>query len=427
MLDTSRSIRRNLGAAALVIAGLGVAVAVAAQMPLDGAVVASGNLVVEGSAKKIQHPAGGVIGEIRVAEGASVSAGDVLIRLDETLTRANLDIVRNALRAERARLARLQALRDGRKDPQFPADLVADATASDVLEGEARLARHQLTSQEEQKRGLMERIEQARQEVRGLEEERKSYAGQFDIVNADLDLLKPLLERGNIQRPRISALQRELLRHQGSVGDTVAKIAQTHAKIAETQLQIARDEHVFIAGIIKELRETETRIGELQEKRIAAEDQIQRIEIRAPISGMVHQLAVHTVGGVIQPSDVLMLIVPDADRLVVEIRVRPWDIDQLSVGQEARVRFSAFDRRHTDELQGVVSRVAPDLTHDAEARVSYYSAAVRLTERAMVQLSERRLVPGMPAEVFITTEARTLASYLVKPLADQMQRALRER
>jgi HlyD family secretion protein len=427
MLDTTSSIRRNLVAAALVIAGLGAAVAAAAQMPLTGAVVTAGYLVVEGNAKKIQHPAGGIVGEIRVAEGASVSAGNVLIRLDETLTRANLDIVRNALRAERARLARLQALRDGRIDPQFPADLAADANAHEVLEGETRLARHLLTSQQEQKRGLLERIEQARQEALGLEEERKSYAGQLAIVRADLHLLKPLLDRGNIQRPRISGLERELLRHQGAVGDTVAKIAQAQAKAAETQLMIAREEHGFVAGIIKELRESETRIGELQEKRIAAEDQLQRVDIRAPISGTVHHLTVHTVGGVIQPSDVLMLIVPDADRLVVEIRVRPADIDQLSVGQEARVRFSAFDRRQTDELAGALARVAPDLTHDAEGRVSYYSAAVRLTEQGLAGLRERRLVPGMPAEVFITTEPRTLASYLVKPLSDLMNRALRER
>ena len=427
MLNTSAAIKRNLLAAAVLIAGIGAAAALSARIPLDGAVVAEGTLVVEGNVKKIQHPAGGVIGEIRVEEGASVSAGDLLIRLDETVTRANLDIIRNSLRAERARLARLQALRDGKQEPDFPSDLAGDEGSRGVLDGEARLARHLLTSQDEQKRGLMERIEQARQEALGLEEERKSYAGQFEIVRSDLTLLKPLLERGNVQRPRISALERELLRHQGALGDTLAKIAQTQARIAETRLQIARNDHEFVADIIKELRETETRVGELQEKKIAAEDQLRRIDIRAPITGTVHHLAVHTVGGVIMPSDVLMLIVPSVDRLVVEIRVKPSDIDQLSVGQEARVRFSAFDRRQTDELQGSLFRIAADLTLATDRETTYYTAAIRLTAGELARLNGRKLVPGMPAEVFITTGARTIASYLTKPLLDQMQRAFRER
>jgi HlyD family secretion protein len=427
MLETSRAIRRNLFAALLLVAATGVAVGFSAYTPLDGAVVALGTIVVEGNVKKIQHPTGGVVAEIAVAEGARVEAGDPLIRLDETVMRANLDIVRNNLTTERARLARLQALRDGVVEPVFPPDLAEDASLSGVLEGEARLTRLLLNSQEDQKRGLRERIEQSRQEIKGLKELQKSFSGQRDIVRKDLEDLQPLYKRGNIQRPRISALQRELMRNQGAIGDGFARIAQSRAKIAETELQIVQIDHDFVADIVKQLRETETKITELRERKIAAEDQLTRVDIRSPLSGTVHQLAVHTMGGVVSSSDVLMHIVPSSKRLVVEIQVKPSDIDQLSMGQEARVRFSAFDRRTTDELQGTLTRIAADLTHDPRGRLSYYTATVQVPDSELGRLNGRKLVPGMPAEVLIKAGERTLASYILKPIHDQMERALRER
>lgn len=274
---------------------------------------------------------------------------------------------------------------------------------------------------------MRERIEQSRQEIKGLEEEEKSYVGQRDIVRKDLEDLQPLYKQGNVQRPRISALQRELMRNHGAVSDAAAKIAQTQAKIAETELQIGQIEHDFVADIVKQLGETETRIGDFREKKIAAEDQLRRLEVRAPLSGIVHQLAVHTIGGVVSSSDVLMQIVPSSDKLIVELEVRPYDIDQLFVGQEARIRFSAFDRRTTDELQCTLTRIAADLTQDPQRKVSYYTASVKIPDSELVRLNGHKLVPGMPAEVFIKTTERTLASYLLKPLHDQMQRALRER
>jgi HlyD family secretion protein len=427
MLETSRAIKRNLLAALLLVAVIGVAAAFSAYAPLDGAVVTPGTIVVEGNVKKIQHPSGGVVAEIAVAEGASVSAGDLLMRLDETVTRANLDIIRNSLTTERARLARLQALRDGVKDPAFPADLAEGSNMGGMLEGEARLTRVLLNSQEDQKRGLRERIEQSGQEIKGLEEQQISYNGQRDIVRKDLEDLLPLYKRGNIQRSRISALQRELMRNDGAIGDGLAKMAQSRAKIAETELQIVRIDHDFLAEIMTQLRETETKITELKERKIAAEDQLKRIEVRSPLSGIVHQLAVHTIGGVVSPSDVLMHIVPSSDRLAVEVQVKPSDIDQLSMGQDARVRFSAFDRRTTDELQGTLVRIAADLTHDRQNRLSYYTATVKIAQSELARLNGRKLMAGMPAEVLIKTGERTLASYILKPMQDQMERALRER
>ena len=432
MLDTSNAIRNNILAAMVVIAAVGgTAVAWGLFAPLEGAVIASGTVIVQGSVKKVQHPTGGIVGEIHVQEGVRVEAGNLLVRLDDTVTRSNLAIVMNEFIAQRARLARLKAFRDNLKEPVFPPDLQdlakIDPAIGDVLEGEAKLCRFRWRTQDEQRQQLQERVKQLRQEIRGLEEQQKSLVGQHEIARNELDDLMPLYRNGGVQRIRVTTLEREVLRHQGLLGDTLAKIAQSQAKIAETELQIVQIDHDFITDVIKELRETETKITELQERKITAEDQLKRLEIRAPISGHVHQLTVHTIGGVITPSETLMLVVPSADRLIVEVRISPADIDQLSVGQETRVRFSAFNQRTTDELRGSVFRVAADLTHEPQTNLSYYTAGVSVTEAELANLKDLRLVPGMPAEVFIKTGERTLAGYLLKPLHDQMERAFRER
>lgn len=432
MLDTSRAIRRNLiAAAAVIIACGGAATAWSMYAPLESAVVVSGTVIVEGNVKKVQHATGGIVGEIRVHEGSRVEAGDVLVRLDGTATRANLAILVNDLTAQRARLARLQALRDGLKEPVFPRDLTEaakrDPVILGVLDGETRLARFKQSTRDEQKQQLAERVKQTRQEVRGLEEQQKSLAGQLEIARKELEDLSSLLERGNVLRPRVTALEREVLRTGGLLGETVAKIAQAQAKIAETELHSVQLDHDFITEVIKDLRETETKTRELEERKAAAEDQLQRLDIRAPAAGQVHQLAVHTVGGVISPSETLMLIVPSGGKLIVDVRISPSDIDQVTAGQPARVRFPAFNRRVTDEVQGTVFRVAADLTYEQQNNLAYYTAGIRVTEEEMAALDGLRLVPGMPAEVFIKTGERTLANYLARPLLDQMARAFRER
>lgn len=431
-MDTVREIRRNLIVALMVVVVI-VAVAIfwSTAAPLEGAVVTSGTVVVEGSVKKVQHSVGGIVGEIRVQEGSRVQAGELLIRLDEIVTRANLAIVLNDLTAQRARLARLQALRDGAPVPAFPADLVEKASTDfvirNVLDGEARLCRFALNTREEQKQQLRERVEQLRQEIRGIEEQSASSSAQLRIAQKELSDLAPLVQSGNVQRPRITTIEREVQRHKGLLGEMQAKIAQSRAKITETELQIVQAEHDFMTDVIKEMREAETKVTELSERRVAVEDQLRRLDIRAPIAGTVHQLAVHTIGGVISPSETLMLVVPSADRLIVEVRISPADIDQVTVGQETRVRFSAFNRRTTDELNGSVIRVAADLTHEPQTNQAYYTAGVSVLDDEMARLNGLKLMAGMPAEVFIKTGERTLASYLVKPLADQMERAFRER
>jgi HlyD family type I secretion membrane fusion protein len=412
MIDTARHIRRNL-AAALGVALLlgGTAAGWSACAPLEGAVVASGSVVVESSLRKVQHPTGGIVGTLNVREGQSVEAGQVLMRLDDTVTRANLGIVLNELTAVTARLARLQAERDG-GEPMFPAGLQTranrEADIAGVLEGELALLRVRSTVRSGQKQQLGERVKQLKDEIAGLNEQKDALARQLDIAREELKDLGDLHARGLAQRPRITSLQREILGKEGTIGEIKARVAQTQGRIAETELQVLQLDREFVREVAKEIREVETRIVELDERRIAAEDQLRRIDVRAPISGTVHQLAVHTVGGVISASEAIMLVVPAAEALIVEARVNPADIDQLRPDRETRIRLSAFNRRTTPELTGRVLRVAGDLTKDQQTGLAYYLAGIRIDPTELAKLADLKLVPGMPAEVYIKTGERTL-------------------
>ena len=216
-------------------------------------------------------------------------------------------------------------------------------------------------------------------------------------------------------------------RIEGQLGETTARISSIHGKIAETELQIVQLDNDQITEVTKELREVETKVSELQERRVAAEDQLKRIDIRAPITGIVHQLAVHTIGGVVNQTEPLMLVVPETDRLIVEVRIQPQDIDQVRMGQETRLRFTAFNQRTTPELIGKVFRVASDVSKDQQTGFSYFSGAVSIPEDELKRLHGLKLIPGMPVDAFIKTGDRTFASYITKPLTDQMQRSFRER
>jgi HlyD family secretion protein len=326
---TSR-IRRNLLAALLVVLLLGgTATAWSTYVPLEGAVVASGVVVVETNLRKVQHPTGGVVGTLNVREGQRVEAGEIVVRLDDTTTRANLGIVLNELTALRARHARLRAERDGLEQPLFPDDLQGRAAhepdIGQILEGERTLFRTRAATKTGQKQQLGERISQLKDEIAGLNEQMEALTKQLVIVRAELKDLSDLHDRGLAQRPRITSLQREILGKEGTVGEIKAKVAQSLGRIAEIELQVLQLDRDLANEVAKEIREVEIRIAELGERRTAAEDQLKRIDIRAPISGIVHQLNVHTVGGVISASEPIMLVVPATDTLIVEARINPAD------------------------------------------------------------------------------------------------------
>lgn len=430
-LNTTNAIYWNIFFALLVIFSLGgLVVAWSTYVPIRGAVIASGFVVVETGVKAVQHPVGGIVGEIRVKEGQKVFADDVVVRLDDTATRASLDIILNELVALRARRLRLIAEQTGANSIASPEELVTrsqtDLDVADSLKSEEKLFQSRRKSNDGQKSQLRERIKQLQSEILGLQKQGAALREHLSIVERELADLSGLDEKGLVQRPRLMAAKKDLTRTKGFIGENEAKIAQAHGRIAETELKLLQIDQEFSTEAARQRRDVETRIGELRARQTAAEDVLRRIEIRAPISGVIHQLSVHTLGGVIPPTQPIMMIVPTSDRLTVDARVAVTDIDQIELNQQSRVRFTAFDFNTTPVLNGVVYRVAADLTVDPGTDAPYYSVGIEVSDKELKRLRTLRVVPGMPVEAHITTRERTVASYLLKPVLDQMQRAMRE-
>jgi HlyD family secretion protein len=402
----------------------------AATTELAGAVVARGSVVVESDVKKVQHPTGGVIGDILVHDGDRVREGDVLVRLDETLTRANLAIIVKSLNELAARQARLEAERDGRESVVFPAELNALKDAPGIAElmaGETKLFELRRSAREGEKAQLQERIAQLNKEIAGLTGQAESKQREIDLIQRELTGVRDLWDKKLVPINRLIALEREAERLSGESNQLIAAAAQAKGKNTETELQIIQIEQNLRSDVAKELRDIQAKTAELAERRVAAEDQLKRIDIRAPQNGIVDQMKIHTVGGVVGASEALMLIVPDGDALNVEAKIDPSEIDQLKIGQTAKLRFTAFNQRATPEINGIITRVSADVTQDQKTAATYYVVRIAMPKDAIAKLNNFKLVPGMPVEVFIQTDSRTVASYLIKPLGDQIAKAFRER
>jgi HlyD family secretion protein len=426
-----RSIRRHLfagvGVVALLAGGVG---GWASNTQLSGAAIAPGFVVVDSNVKKVQHLSGGIIGELYVKDGDRVKAGDVVVKLDDTVTRANLAIVKKGLDEFVGRKARLESERDGRDSIKFPEEMLArraDPEVAHVIESESKLFELRRSARRGQKAQFRERIEQLQEEIRGLAAQQGAKDQELDLIGRELVGVKDLWSKNLIQLTRLTALEREQARLQGERGQLMASGAQIKGKIAETELQIIQVDQDLSSDVAKEMREIEAKIGEFVERKVTAEDQLKRIEIRAPQDGTVFQLAVHTVGGVVAAGDTIMLIVPNADNLIVEAKINPQDIDQLQLGQKAMLRFSAFNQRTTPEIAGIVTRISADTNTDQRSGQNYYVVRVAMPPQEIARLGEVRLVPGMPVEAFIQTGERTVLSYLVKPLHDQFMRAFKEK
>jgi len=428
---SQRSIRKHL------VAGLAVVLLLAggiggwgATVPISGALIAPGQVVVESNIKKVQHPTGGVVGEVRVRDGDLVKAGDIVVRLDETVVRANLAIVNKTLYGLWARQARLEAEQRGSDSIKFPAsllDLASDPDARDVMTSESKLFDVRVNGRAGQKAQLRERVVQLNEEIEGLVAQEKAKDKEIALVEKELVGVRQLYEQRLVQISRLTVLERDSARLNGERAQYIAARAQAKGKITETELQIIQIDKDMVSEVSKDLRETTDKIGEFIERKVTAEDQLRRIDIRAPQAGMVLQSTVHTVGGVITAGDAIMMIVPQADDLSVEAKVNPQDIDKLQVGQKTVLRFSAFNQRTTPELNGKVSRVSADVTTDQRTGQSSYTIRISLPPDEIARLGEVKLVPGMPVEAFVQTGERTLLSYFMKPLSDQLMRSFRGR
>ncbi|KQU16365.1 hemolysin secretion protein D [Methylobacterium sp. Leaf94] len=430
--EADQSIGRHLtvvsGIIAVLVFGIG---GWAALTEIHGAVVSPGQLVVESDVKKVQHPTGGVVSEIHVRDGTRVSLGDVLITLDETQIRANLDIILKAMDELTARRARNEAERDGLTMIDFPDALTRrrreEPAVAHLIDGERRLFETRRSGREGQKAQLQQRILQIRQEITGLAEQAAAKAREIALIGDELVGVRELWARNLVAVSRVTALERDAARLGGERGQLVAAQAQANGKITETELQILQIDQDMRSETGKELADIRGRWSELSEKRVAALDQLKRTNLRAPQDGVVHQLTVHTVGGLVVPGEPAMLIVPDADTLAVEMRIQPQDIDSIHLDQKAVLRFAAFNQRVTPEIGGMVSRISADVSQDSKTGMSYYTARIRVPDTERDRLGRARLVPGMPVESFIQTGERSVLSYLVKPLTDQIAKAWRER
>ncbi|MFD1280722.1 HlyD family type I secretion periplasmic adaptor subunit, partial [Methylobacterium goesingense] len=296
-----------------------------------------------------------------------------------------------------------------------------------LIDGETRLFTARLAAREGQKAQLRERVLQLREEIKGLTEQVAAKAREVGFITGELEGVRGLYAKNLVPLARVNALERDAARLDGERGQLVAATASARGKIAETELQILQIDGDMRTETGKDLAEIRGKWSEYREKRVAAEDQLKRVEMRSPQAGIVHQMTVHTVGGLVTPAEPAMLIVPEADQLAVEVKIQPQDIDNVRLDQAAILRFPAFNQRVTPEIDGVVSRVSADVTTDPKTGSSYYTARIRVPDDQRQRLGSARLVPGMPVESFMQLGDRSVLSYLVKPLSDQIAKAWRER
>ena len=431
MRGARQSIRLHLmiGLAVVVILAGGLG-GWASTAEISGALIAPGSVVVESNVKKVQHPTGGVVGEVLARDGDLVKAGDVVVRLDDTVTKASLAIVTKNLDGLWARAARLQAEQQGLDKVVFPSMLVDradDPDVKNVMASESKLFDVRTTGRVGQKAQLRERVTQLNEEIAGLVAQEKAKDQEIALVEKELVGVRTLYDQHLVQLSRLTTLERDAARLAGERAQYIASKAQAKGKITETELQIIQVDKDMVSDVSKDLRETNDKIGEFVERKVTAEDQLRRTDIRAPQDGMVLQSTVHTVGGVITAGDAIMMIVPQTDALSVEAKVNPQDIDKLQIGQKTLLRLSAFNQRTTPELNGVVTRVSPDVTTDQRTGQSYYTIRVSMPPEEVARLGDNKLIPGMPVEAFVQTGDRTMLSYLIKPLSDQLMRTFREK
>lgn len=411
----------------LLVGGLG---AWSVMTTLSGAIVASGQIEVEQNRQVVQHPDGGVVAEIVVSEGAVVNAGDMLIRLDGTLLQSELAIVENQLFELLARRGRLEAERDGAGAVTFPAELIETAKVrpdvQEVADGQVRMfaARAETLGQLIEQR--QKRIAQIASQIEGITAQSASVAAQIALVRQELVGQQELLAKGLVQIARVLALERELARLEGQAGELTAARAEAEGAMTEIEIETVGLSSQRREDALTELRDVAARELELAERRRALVEQIARLDIRAPVSGIVLSMAVTTPRSVVRPAEPVLYIIPQDRPLVIAVRVPTIHVDQVHVGQDVRLLFSAFTSRTTPELQGQVVKVSADALTDERTQVPYYRTEISINPGEVDRFDGQVLVPGMPVEAFIRTDDRTPFSYLVKPFTDYFNRAFRE-
>jgi HlyD family secretion protein len=402
-----------------------------AMAPLESAAVAIGSVVSESSRKTVQHLEGGIIRQILVHDGDAVAGGQILIRLDDTKARTTLETLEGQLWDAKAREARLVSERDGAAAIVFPPELVpADAAPvlAAALSGQQKIFETRRLLQESKIASIHERINQVHAEIDGHAAEVAGLHRRTVLLQEEIAGIRELVSKGLERKPRLLQLERDMAEMDGKIGDTTAQIAKAKQVIAESEVDILSLQNDRQKEVADELRETEKKRQELEEQAQAAADVLARTEVRAPESGVVTDLHVHTPGGVVTAGEALLDLVPDADRLVVEVQVRPEDIDRVHEGLPAQVRLLPYKQRRTPPLDAKVIYVSADRLVDKHTNLPYFAAKLRVDEAGLAALGDEiKMVPGMPSEAMIKTGASTVAIYALSPVLDSFHRAFREK
>jgi HlyD family secretion protein len=396
---------------------------------IGGAIIAQGRVEVEQNRQIIQHPDGGVVEEILVREGDTVTEGELLIRLDATDLVSELAVVEGQLFEVLARRARLDAERDGVETLVFdPLLLESDnPVAAELMEGQQRLFEARLTSARSEIEQLTKQKEQIADEIEGIKAQEESASIQIDFLSEELVGQQSLLDRGLTSTSRVLALRREMAGLTGQAGELAAAHASSKGRMTELDIAILRIENSRREEAIATLRDLQYNEIALVERRRQILNQLERLDIRAPVSGVVYDMRVFGTRAVVQAAEPVLFIVPQDRPLVITAQVRPQDVDEVLLGQEVRVRLSAFNQRTTPELFGRVEQVSADAFTDQTSRISYYRAQVALLDGETLRLADgQTLIPGMPVDVFFTTAERTPVEYLLKPISDYFSRSFRE-
>lgn len=414
-----------------VMLGLFVVVGLwAALVPLATGAVAQGKVVVDSNRKSIQHLEGGIVKEIAVREGETVKAGQLLVRLDNTASQSRSDLLRGQYIAAKTTEARLIAERDGKDAVTFPPELVAlestDTQVRENMDAQRRLFTTRREAIEGQVSVLNQKVAQSGDEIRGLREQIGASDRQLGLLGEEITVVSGLLTKGNALKPRLLALERDAAQLRGQRGQASAMVSRANQTINESKINIINVRTDFLNKVIQELKETQVEVSNLTEQMRSSQDIERRVDIVSPMDGVVTGLQVHTVGGVVKPGDTLMSLVPQDDKMIVEARVNPVDIDAVHPGLKAQVRITAFKMRYLRPLEGDVVNVSPDRFDDQRTGEGYYLARIEIPQSELKDIGKLKLTPGMPAETLIVTGRRTMLSYLVRPIRDSFGRAFRE-
>ncbi len=385
------------------------------------AVISQGELVVTGETKQVQHVDGGTIVEIPVKVGSLVKKGDVVLRLDDTQMRIELGIVQSQIAQLKAMMVRLVAERDGVETLSFDGlELTPEVTRE-----ERKLFDENRDMRANQKQQIEMQISQLRNQIDGLREQEKANLSENDLLAEELAVQEGLVQKGLAKASELRGLKRQMVRIEGTIGDLLARVAEAEGQISELNVRLMSVDQTSRTELQKEIVSVEARLTELDQRALQLTHRLERTVVKAPESGTIYDLQAHTIGGVVAPGQVIMAIVPADSELDVHVKVAPTDIDRITVGQTARMRFTAFNRQTTPEIVGAVDVIPAATVVDKATNLPFYKTSVTFSPEDLGELATK-LTPGMPVEVYIETEERTVISFLAKPFTDQLMRAFRE-